>query len=808
MKKYLNRILVPLIIIAIVAVYFLIAGDDLLVLVYSGIILLVLINIIVQKYVYRGKDQRFKWLSEKLKETQETLRQKSEAEKLIVDEVLMGIIIYDENYMIKWGNKYAKGFVFQNILEGRHIETISPKILSNLQWKNDKFLMKIYEYLYEIEVDYKHRIIFLKEVTDREETKNKYDADIDVIAMLNLDNLSDASSTLDVSERSYIQGKFLEALEEWADEFNFYLIPVSTSKLVAFMNKENLQKLVANEFKILDTIAAISKENDILVTLSSGIACASLNLNKLGDIAEDAMKLALSRGGDQIVVNIEGNDMMYFGANTNTAEKRTRITTRTNTNKLEKLFVEKNRIFISPHKHPDTDAFGAAMGILKMAHAFNKEAYIIIDTNALDKTVKKIIQLIEYEYVTFLDYFITPGNALDMIDRNDLLVMVDHHSFGQCMDERLPMRTKNVAIIDHHRKLSDAVEFAVMNHIEPYASSSVELVTEMLDLASKEVMLNAFEATVMLSGIMVDTNNFMYRTGARTFEACAILRNYGADTFKVKNILREGLGEIQQRSKLLSLAELVSNRFSIVEVPETIKADRILLAKTADMLLDIDATIAAFAIGILPNGDIGISARSLEGFNVQVLMEKFDGGGHLNNAGAQIENTTRAKVKTQLLGYLSEAMQEEKPMKVILIKDLRGKGKRGEVIDVASGYGNFLLSNKTAIEATSENLTSIEADRLKKEEEARKTLEEMKTLQGMVEKLPVKVYVKIGENGKLFGKINSKQISDAFKKQHNVAIDKRKIQVTSDINSLGSHQVEIKLHKDVVAKLEVLVVEQ
>jgi ribosomal protein L9 len=189
-------------------------------------------------------------------------------------------------------------------------------------------------------------------------------------------------------------------------------------------------------------------------------------------------------------------------------------------------------------------------------------------------------------------------------------------------------------------------------------------------------------------------------------------------------------------------------------------------------------------------------------------MEKFDGGGHLNNAGAQIAATTNDKVKNQLLEYLGEAVQEEKPMKVILIKDLRGKGKKGEVIDVAAGYGNFLLSNKTAIEATSENLSSIEADRLKKEDEERKTLEEMKILQGMVEKLPVKVFVKIGENGKLFGKINSKQISDQFKKQHNVAIDKRKIQVTNDINSLGSHTVNVKLHKNVVANLEVIVVEE
>jgi ribosomal protein L9 len=312
----------------------------------------------------------------------------------------------------------------------------------------------------------------------------------------------------------------------------------------------------------------------------------------------------------------------------------------------------------------------------------------------------------------------------------------------------------------------------------------------------------------MLSGIMVDTNNFMYRTGTRTFEACAILRRHGAETFKVKNILREGLKEIQQRSQLLSLAEVVHKRFSIVLIPSNIKTNRNLLAKTADMLLEIDDTIAAFAIGEMGDGTIAISARSLEKFNVQVIMEKFQGGGHLNNAGAQFSGKDMKDVRLELIQHLNEAVQEEKPMKVILIKDLRGKGKKGEVIDVAAGYGNFLLSNKTAIEATSENLASIEAEEQRKKEEEKKLLEEMKALKEKLEALPVKVFVKIGENGKFFGKINSKQVAEEFKKQHGIKVDKRKIQVSSDINSLGNHKVNVKLHKDVTAVIEVLVLEQ
>jgi ribosomal protein L9 len=307
---------------------------------------------------------------------------------------------------------------------------------------------------------------------------------------------------------------------------------------------------------------------------------------------------------------------------------------------------------------------------------------------------------------------------------------------------------------------------------------------------------------------MVDTNNFMYRTGSRTFDAAAILRKFGADTFKVKNILRENLDEIQLRSQLLGLAEVVHKKFSIVIVPKEIQSDRTLLAKVADMLLEIQDTVAAFAIGEISSGEIGISARSLEGFNVQVLMEKFNGGGHLNNAGAQIKEKDINKVRVDLIQTLNDAVQEEKPMKVILIKDLRGKGKKGDVIDVAAGYGNFLLTNKTAIEATSENLHSIESEKERKAEEEKKLVDESRELKEKIEKLPVKVYVKIGENGKLFGKVSSKQIADQFKKQHGVEIDKRKIQVKGDINALGNHTVNVKLHKSVTAKIEVLVIEE
>jgi len=796
-----------LLLLAIIAVVFSQNNEYL----YIGIGLLILIslNVYFQVIFYGKKNRRINWLSRKLKETQDIVKRKDKVEEKVITEFPIGIILYDDNYMIQWANEYAKQ-MFENVLISRSIETIANDVFSNLTSTKPKqnLIVKVYTQEYEVVHDFKHKFLYFLQVTEREEIRRKYESEKDVVLMLNLDNLEDAVSVLDVSERSYIQGKYLAALEEWANDFDFYIAPLSTSKLVAFMKKKNLNVLIDNEFKILEKLGAISKENDLLVTLSGGVACANIKLNKLGDIAQDALELALSRGGDQIVVNVEGNDLMYFGGNTNTAEKRTRITTRINTQKLERSLDEHEQVFIVPHKHPDTDAFGAAMGMLKLASAYNEQTKIVLDASNLDKTVSKILKMIQYEYVTLLDQIITPDEALDSMNRDDLVILVDHHSYGQTLDERIITRTKSLVIVDHHRKLTDAVQGAQISHIEPYASSSVELITEMIDLSSKDIELNQFEATVMLSGIMVDTNNFMYRTGSRTFEAAAILRKFGADTFKVKTILRESLEDIKQKSQLLSLVEVINERFSVVIVPEHMNCNRVLLAQVADILLDIEDTVAAFAIGLVDDGVVGISARSLEGFNVQVIMEKFGGGGHLNNAGAQVEDKTPKDVKTNLEKLLNEAVMEEKPMKVILIKDLKGKGKKNEVLDVAAGYGNYLLSNNIAIEATQENLQSLEDEKARKEKAEKKQLEEMKELKEKIEQLPVKVYVKIGENGKPYGKINSKQIAEAFKKQNGYEIDKRKIQLDGHISSLGNHPVEVKLHKDVTANIQVLVVEE
>ncbi|MFW6298584.1 MAG: 50S ribosomal protein L9 [Bacillota bacterium] len=748
-------------------------------------------------------------LNAEVKRKNAIISAKDMLENQVVHETPTGLIILDDERRVHFSNKAAQA-IFQNKLQNKTLDMVHKPLAESLE--NDKLtkpeVFKIYEDFFEVHYDKELPALFLYKVSERERLRSAYDRHTGVVGVIHLDNFDDALSVLDVQERNEVQGKILGALDHWSEAYGFHLAPVSNSKLYAYMHKENLEKAIDDGFSIIEEIAGISKENDLLITMSGGFACANIPLSSLASIAEEALDLALSRGGDQVVINIQGEQFKYFGGNSNTQEKRTRISSRIHSRKLDMLFQNRDQIFIMPHRFPDADALGAAIGILKMAMASHKNAFIVLDHEALDDTVTKILQLVEYEYEVLLDSIISTSKAQSMSTKEDMLVLVDHHSEGQLIDPKFTKNFEHIAIIDHHRKLSDAIQESELSYIEPYASSSSELIIEMVNVYPHTVEINAFEATVMLAGMIVDTNNFMYRTGGRTFEAASILKKYGADTYKVKNILRESLKEIQIKAELLRRAEVYHKRFALVIVPDDLDADRSFLAKIADNLLDIDNIVAAFAIGKLENTTIGISARSLEGFNVQVLMERFGGGGHLNNAGAQVESDDPETIKEELIDILQDIGQEEKPMKVILKKDLKNKGKKGEVIDVAPGYANYLLTSKQAIEATPENIQALEDERTRQKEEADKHYEDMKALKKRIDYRAVKMYVKVGKQGKLFNKINTKQIAEAFEEQHGVALDKNKIQIDHAIDALGTYSVDVKLHKDVTATFELMVLEK
>lgn len=774
---------------------------------YVFLVLLSVAIILTAMLLSKRRITRINSLEEKIKEMNLLNKRLKNSEDIALNYLPVGMVIYDEQYTISWANNAAKEY-FSNVLTDRKLSVVHEELSKLVEKREGRSIVSIYDHEYEMVHYPKNKCVYLFEVSEREDTKKNLKEKMNTIGIMSLDNFGEATQNLDFQEKTSIQGKFLNAIDNWCKKHHIYFINLRPEKSVLLFTKRQLDELMKEDFKVLDEVSSISTTNDIRVSLSMGIACSDCEIDDLGDFAEEALKLALGRGGDQVVVNIQNQPLRFFGGKSNTAEKRTKITARINSRALSELLHKHEKVFIMPHKSTDIDALGGSVGLLQLALSEGKDAKIVLDFDNIDQTCQKVINMLNREYVKLLSYFIEPEDAISEVTSDSLVIVVDHHSPVQSNAPKLLEKTKYIIVIDHHRRIDNILSEVLLNYVEPYASSSSELVIELIDLYHSEVQIDPFEATMMLAGMMIDTNNFTYRTGVRTFEAAALLRQYGADPFKARLILRESLDDIKTKSNLVNQAKIINNHFAVTALQNESKTDRVQLAKTADELLEIDNIIAAFALGNIGNDTIAISARSIDKFNVQVIMEQFGGGGHLNNAAAQVQNESMESLIERIETILESTFKEELSMKVILIKDVRGKGKKGEVIEVASGFGNYLLSSKQAIEASNANLKSLEDAKETVEKEALADLENAKKLKDEVDNSPIKLYVKIGDSGKLFGAINSKQIAEEIKNQYNIELDKRKIVLEENIHSLGSYKVPIKLHKDVTAVINLQVLEE
>jgi len=774
---------------------------------YSALVTTIFLSVVFNLFSRQKRVGKIRILESKIKEASLLQKRLKNSEDIALNYLPVGMFLYDDTYTIIWANSSAKEY-FSNILIDRKISFIHEDLFLQIQKREGKFLTSVYGKDYEIVHYPKNKCVYMFEVTERESIKRRLKENTMVIGILNLDNLDEATANLDFQVKTSLQGKYLAALDNWCKKYDIYFLNLRSEKSAFIMPRKQLELAMKDEFTILDLINEISTQNEVRVTLSMGIACAEVNSDLLGQSAEDALKLAHGRGGDQVVVNMQNQPLKFYGGKSNTVEKRTKITARINSKAISDLISKHEATLIVPHKSTDLDAFGAAIGLLHLATVQNKKAHIVLDFDMVDQTTNKVIDMLNREYVKLMEYIIDSNDAMDQINQNTLLIIVDHHSPSQMIEPKLLDKTKSIAIIDHHRRVDNLLTEVNLSYVEPYASSSVELVVELMELYNYELEIDSFEATIMLAGMMIDTNNFTYRTGVRTFEAAAMLKMYGADPFKARMILRESLDDIKTKSNLVNSAHIINSHFAIAAMSPDSKTDRVQLAKTADELLEIDGIIASFAIGNLGNDTIALSSRSIDRFNVQIIMEQFGGGGHLNNAAAQVVGGNIQDIVTKIEEILNTNYKEEQNMKIILTKDVKGKGKKGEIIEVANGYGNFLLTSKQAIEASQANVKSIENERIKIEKEAEIEIEAMKRLKSEIESSPLKLYVKIGESGKLFGAVSSKQIADEYKRFYNLEIDKRKIQLEDNIHSLGEYKIPIKLHKDVIATINLQILEE
>ena len=571
------------------------------------------------------------------------------------------------------------------------------------------------------------------------------------------------------------------------------------------MRRSSLNELKEKKFDILEDVKTINIGNEMAVTISMGIGADAGSFAKNSEYAKIAIDLALGRGGDQVVLK-DGSKIQYFGGKTQAVEKNTRVKARVKAHALKEFMNTKEKVVVMGHRLPDADSFGAAIGIYRAAKTLNKKAYIVIDnpTSSIIPLMNTFRDNQDYE----ADMFVNNHEAKEIMDDNTLLVVVDTNkpSITQCED--LLYMAKMIVVLDHHRQGSDTIRNSVLSYIEPYASSASEMVAEILQYFTEGIRIRNVEADSIYAGIMIDTDNFMQKTGVRTFEAAAFLRRCGADVTRVRKLFREDMNDYKARGETIRNAELFRGQFAISECPsDYVDSPTVVGAQAANELLNIVGVKASFVLTEY-KGVIYISARAIDEVNVQIIMERMGGGGHLNMAGCQLETVDLEGARSLLKSTLTEMQEEKSDMKVILLEDVKALGKKGQTVNVSDGYArNMLLPKKLGIEATAKNLNELKLQKAHEDKVAAEQLAEAQAFAKEIEDKQVTVAIKVGEGGKVFGSVSAKEIAEAAKEQLGYDIDKKKMQLPNPIKVLGTTEVPIRLHTKVTAKLKVIVKE-
>lgn len=724
----------------------------------------------------------------------------------IFNELPIGILAYDEDLEIKWVNDHSFNVFKQNLID-EEIQEVNTELYQLILDKKNSGTIKIADNMYDVVNKVELGFVYLFDVTDREVIKTKYNEQLPAMGIMYLDNLDEALASLDVSEQSSIRGEYLSAIDDWVTSHKGYLKPYSDDRLIFLTHYKNLILMMENKFSILEEIRNISLENGVRVSLSIGIASWDVSYVELGIYSQNAIDLAEKRGGDQVVVNIQGRKIEYFGAKLDASGKSSRVGARINAQTIRDYIKQASNIFVMGHNQSDLDSYGSMIAVYKMAKADKKEVYKISDYDKLDSTVKRVYDEIKLKDDGIEKDLLTTEEALLKINENSLLIIVDTQSAKLIMSKEVLANVKNILLIDHHRISDDGFD-AIFSYIEPSASSSIELIMELINFYEDGTIdFTPLEASVMYGGLVLDTNNFTVRTGTRTFEVAHRLRELGADPGLVKMWLRKDLDRTLAINKLVSSLKVHLNRFAFM-VSEEEQVDRILLAQASDEALLIDGLDAAFTIA--PIGDVvAVSARSTENVNVQLIMEYIGGGGHLSSAAAQIKDKTVYEVYEEIKKYIDiEYNLEGEEMDIILLEDIKGRGKKDQIIKVASGYGNFLIKQGKAIIATDDNVKELEADKAEQKRKEEQHLELMQKLAEEISSKSVNMTIQIGQEGKLFGSVTTKAIAQEFEKQNGIHIDRKKIELSSEINSVGLYTATINLHPSVKATFEINVVEE
>ena len=497
--------------------------------------------------------------------------------------------------------------------------------------------------------------LYLFDETELQHCKQENLDQKQVSALVYIDNYDEALDSIEDVKRSLLIALVDRKVNQYFSKMDALVRKIEKDKYFVVFKYKYLQKLMDDRFSVLEDVKTVKVGNEMAVTLSIGVGIKGTSYNENYEQARAAIDLALGRGGDQVVVK-NGEDIAYFGGKAKQVERNTRVKARVKAHALHEIIESRENVIIMGHSLTDVDSLGAGIGIFCAARVLGKKAQIVI--NEPTTSIRPLMECFTPEKGYPEDMFINSEIAIEEVSRNSLVMVVDTNrpSYTECPE--LLTRTDTIVVFDHHRQGSEVIENPLLSYIEPYASSACEMVAEVLQYFQEGFKLSPAEADCIYAGILIDTNNFMTKTGVRTFEAAAYLRRSGAEVTRVRKMLRNDMACYKARAEAVRHAEVYRGAFAISVCPsEDVESPTIVGAQAANELLNIIGIKASFVLTEYA-GKIYISSRSIDEINVQLIMERMGGGGHLNVAGAQLTGCTISEAKHAIMRTIDEMLEE------------------------------------------------------------------------------------------------------------------------------------------------------
>ena len=496
---------------------------------------------------------------------------------------------------------------------------------------------------------------YLFDVTELNEYKRKYEDEKIVVGMIYLDNYEEALESVEEVRRSLLLALIDRKINKYFALMDGLVKKLEKDKYFLVMRTHSFEVLKEQRFSILEEVKTVNIGNEMAITLSIGIGLNAPNMNQNYEQSRIAIEMALGRGGDQAVVK-DGNTISYYGGKSQQIEKTTRVKARVKAQALKEFISAKDKVVVMGHKITDMDSLGAAIGIYRAAKTLGKAVHIVVNnpSASIRPLMSAFFENPDYEH----DMFVTGQQAKDIVDNNTAVVVVDTNkpSYTECQD--LLNMTRTIVVLDHHRRGSESITNAVLSYIEPYASSTCEMVAEILQYFSDGIRIRNIEADCIYAGMMIDTNNFLTKTGVRTFEAAAFLRRCGADVTRVRKLMRDDMSAYKARAEAISNVQQFLGCYALsICTGKGVESPTVVAAQAANELLNISGVKASFVLTEY-NHMIYISARAIDEVNVQLIMEKLGGGGHLNIAGAQMEGKTIEETMEILKNTIAQMQKE------------------------------------------------------------------------------------------------------------------------------------------------------